>query len=116
MERLAATNVDYTIRLNGTEHHIHDVHIRKDETPVRGPTSRGGVYTEQDSSYRIVASVDSRLEPHLSATMLGPSAEFGNLTITARYAGIVHTITCSILSMSRSGGSTQLRIAVAAIS
>ena len=115
LARLSREKSTYALVLDGENHALTDVTISKTENPVSGPTARGNVYVEEARSYRILASVDSQLSQALSATMLGPSTEFGGLRIVAESESGRTEIVGSLLSMSRTGGIARLQIAVTKI-
>ena len=115
LARLSREKSTYSLVLEGKNYALTDVTISKTENPVNGPTARGNVYVEEARSYRIFASVDSQLSQALSATMLGPSTEFGGLRIVAESESGRTEIVGSLLSMSRTGGIARLQIAVTKI-
>ena len=112
LARLSREKTDYALVLDSKRHPMVDVTISETNTPVRGPTARGNIYVEKAKSYRIVASVDQDLAATLSGTMLGPSAEFGGLLISAESGSVKTEIVGSLLSMARTGGMARLQIAV----
>lgn len=109
---LSREKTQYTLVLDGKSHPMAGVTISETDTPVRGPTARGNIYVEKAKSYRITASVHPDLASTLSRTMLGPSAEFGGLLISAESGSTMTEIVGSLLSMARTGGMARLQIAV----
>ena len=112
LARLSREQADYALVLDGKSHLMVDVAISETGTPMREPTTRGNIYVEKTKSYRIAASVDANLAATLSKTMLGPSAEFGGLLISAESESARTEIVGSLLSMARTGGMARLQIAV----
>ena len=112
LQALTDARAAYEMELGDESYPLHDVRIYETATPVRGSAARGNVYSESRSSYRIEASVDPTAYGRLSHTMLGPSSRFGGLRISARTAAGHINIEGSLLSMSRTGGTVRLQMAV----
>ena len=109
---LSREKTDYALALDGKSHPMVDVTVSETDTPVREPTRRGNIYVEKAKSHRIAASVDADLAATLSRTMLGPSAEFGGLLISAESGSAKTEIVGSLLSMARTGGMARLQISI----
>ncbi|MXX21337.1 MAG: hypothetical protein F4Y82_01215 [Cenarchaeum sp. SB0665_bin_23] len=84
LDDLRSDTTVYTLVMNNTSYALRNVDIVQIDTPVRQPTSRGDVYMEGRHSYRIKANIQNDIVTHLSKTMLGPSKEFGGISIVAR--------------------------------
>ena len=84
LDDLRSGTTVYTLVMNNTSYTLRNVDIVQIDTPVRQPTSRGDVYMEGRHSYRIKADIQNDIVTHLSKTMLGPSKEFGGISIVAR--------------------------------
>ena len=75
----------YNLHLHDKIFQLEDVSIAKSTTPVRGPTTRGGVYFSDTSAYKIRATTyDLSLVSLLSKVMLGPNTEFKPLEIKTK--------------------------------
>ena len=112
LARLTREKADYALVLDDKIHPMANVAISETDTPVRGPTARGNIYVEKAKSHRITANVHPDLAATLSRTMLGPSAEFGGLLISAESESTRTEIVGSLLSMARTSGTARLQIAV----
>ena len=102
----------YNLILGDTPRPLHNVRITKTDNPVRGPTARGNAYVEQKRSYRMSADTNRSIEARLRGTMLGPSAEFGGITVAARAASARYTIQGSLLSMVRTKDSITIHVSI----
>jgi len=68
--------------LDGKEYPLVTVNIAKVSTPVRRPTTRGGVYFSDTMAYKVKATTnDLSLIPFISKVMLGPNTDFKPLEI-----------------------------------
>lgn len=112
LTKLSREKTKYVLVLGDKRHPMVGVSVSETSTPVSEPTIRGDIYVENAKSHRITAIVDQSLAATLSKTMLGPSAEFGGLLISAESESIKTEIVGSLLSMARTGGMARLHIAV----
>lgn len=115
LRTLEGKDASYDIMLEGERHELHDVRIFETATPVRERASRGNVYTEDRTSYRMEAGVDPAVCDRLSRTMLGPSSRFGGLHIRARIGSNTINMEGGLLNMSRTGGRVRLNLGIVAI-
>lgn len=77
--------VTYELHLDFAVYPLKNAQISKKTNPVNRPTTRGGVYFSDYSSYRLVGTIeDPSILPLLSKTMLGPNTEFSELKIVAK--------------------------------
>ena len=75
----------YNLHLHDMTFPLEDVIISKSTTPVRRPTTRGGVYFSDTSAYKIKATThDLSLVSLLPQVMLGPNTEFEPLEIKTK--------------------------------
>ncbi len=75
----------YNLHLHDKIFPLEDVSIAKSTTPVRRPTTRGGVYFSDTSAYKIRATTyDLALVSLLPQVMLGPNTEFKPLEIKTK--------------------------------
>jgi len=75
----------YNLHLHDKIFPLEDVSIVKSTTPVRSPTTRGGVYFSDTSAYKIRATTyDLALVSLLPQVMLGPNTEFKPLEIKTK--------------------------------
>ena len=116
MDGLGGMKCKYTIEFDGESHAMDNVVVQRVENPVRGPTARGNVYVAEPQSYRVYGVVDEGISAALSNTMLGPSPDYGGVSVVARCDSGVVRIRGSILSMSRTGGRARLSVAVIDVS
>lgn len=73
----------FVLDVDGKEFNLFNVSIMKSPTPVRRPTTRGGVYFSDTSAYKIRCSVSGHdIVSFLSSKMLGPSTDFEELSVT----------------------------------
>lgn len=89
-------NVSFELSLENNVYLLKNVQISKKSNPVNKPTSRGGAYFSDYSSYRFIGTIeDTSVLPFLSKTMLGPNTEFRELKITAKpnNENLAHEIT-----------------------
>ncbi len=89
LENLMKTNQShsclFTLHLNKKDYVLNNVSISKSPTPVKSPTTRGGVYFSEKFAYKIKGTIhDLSVVPLLTKTMLGPNTEFGEIKITAQ--------------------------------
>jgi len=75
-------DMKYNLYLDGKEYPLDQVTMAKSSTPVRKPTTRGGVYFSDTTAYKIKAITnDLSLIPLISKVMLGPNTDFKPLEI-----------------------------------
>lgn len=85
LEQLAKIQADlrFVLKVDEDEFDLFDVIIAKSPTPVRRPTTRGGVYFSDTSAYKIKCSVkEKRIIQLVSSKMLGPNTDFEELQIS----------------------------------
>ncbi len=87
LENLMKTNQShscrFTLHLNKKEYILNNVSISNSPTPVKSPTTRGGVYFSDKFAYKLKGTIhDLSVIPLLTKTMLGPNTEFGEIKIT----------------------------------
>ncbi len=87
LENLMKTNQShscrFTIHFNKKEYVLNNVSISNSPTPVKSPTTRGGVYFSDKFAYKLKGTIhDLSVIPLLTKTMLGPNTEFGEIKIT----------------------------------
>jgi len=79
---IEACDMKYHLYLDGKEYPLDQVTMAKSSTPVRKPTTRGGVYFSDTTAYKIKAITnDLSLIPLISKVMLGPNTDFKPLEI-----------------------------------
>ena len=79
---IEASNIKYSLFLDGKEYRLDQVSVAKSSIPVRKPTTRGGVYFSDTTAYKIKAVTnDLSLIPLISKVMLGPNTDFKPLEI-----------------------------------
>jgi len=79
---IEADDMTYNLYLDGKEYRLEQVNVTKSSTPVRRPTTRGGVYFSDTTAYKIKATTnDLSLIPLISKVMLGPNTDFKPLEI-----------------------------------
>lgn len=79
---IEACDMKYNLYLDGKEYPLDQVTMAKSSTPVRKPTTRGGVYFSDTTAYKIKAITnDLSLIPLISKVMLGPNTDFKPLEI-----------------------------------
>ena len=77
-----STKLDFILEIDSDTFPLKNVEIIKSSTPVRRPTTRGGVYFSDTFAFKIKAQVtDLSLVPLLSKSMLGPNPDFQDLQI-----------------------------------
>ena len=77
-----STKLDFILEIDSDTFPLKNVEIIKSSTPVRRPTTRGGVYFSDTFAFKIKAQVtDLSLAPLLSKSMLGPNTDFQDLQI-----------------------------------
>jgi len=86
LENLMKTNQShscrFTIHFKKKEYVLNNVSISKSPTPVKSPTTRGGVYFSDKFAYKLKGTIhDLSVVPLLTKTMLGPNTEFGEIKI-----------------------------------
>jgi hypothetical protein len=75
----------FTLHLNKNEYVLNNVSISNSPTPVKSPTTRGGVYFSDKFAYKLKGTIhDLSVVPLLTKTMLGPNTEFGEIKITTQ--------------------------------
>lgn len=75
----------FTLHLNKNEYVLNNVSISNSPTPVKSPTTRGGVYFSDKFAYKLKGTIhDLSVLPLLTKTMLGPNTEFGEIKITTQ--------------------------------
>ena len=89
LENLMKTNQShscrFTIHFNKKEYVLNNVSISNSPTPVKSPTTRGGVYFSDKFAYKLKGTIhDLSVIPLLTKTMLGPNTEFGEIKITTQ--------------------------------
>jgi hypothetical protein len=89
LENLMKTNqshsCQFTLHLNKKDYVFNNVSISNSPTPVKSPTTRGGVYFSEKFAYKIKGTIhDLSVVPLLTKTMLGPNTEFGEIKITTQ--------------------------------
>jgi len=89
LENLMKTNQShscrFTIHFNKKEYVLNNVSISNSPTPVKSPTTRGGVYFSDKFAYKLKGTIhDLSVVPLLTKTMLGPNTEFGEIKITTQ--------------------------------
>ena len=78
-------HLKFCLTLNDVSYSIIDVSITHSPIPVNEPTTRGGVYFSDTFAYKMKGVVeDLSIIPLLTKKMLGPSTEFGEITITTK--------------------------------
>jgi len=87
LENLMKTNqihpCRFTLHLNKKDYVLNNVSISNSPTPVKSPTTRGGVYFSEKFTYKLKGIIrDLSVVPFLTKTMLGPNTEFGEIKIT----------------------------------
>ena len=95
---IEASDIKYSLYLDGKEYHLGQVNVAKSSIPVRKPTTRGGVYFSDTTAYKIKATTnDLSLIPLISKVMLGPNTDFKpleiktNLNIDGKNHGVILT-------------------------
>ncbi len=89
LENLMKTNQShscrFTIHFNKKDYVLNNVSISNSPTPVKSPTTRGGVYFSEKFAYKLKGTIhDLSVIPLLTKTMLGPNTEFGEIKITTQ--------------------------------
>jgi len=89
LENLMKTNQShscrFTLHLNKKEFVLNNVSISNSPTPVKSPTTRGGIYFSDKFAYKLKGTIhDLSVLPLLTKTMLGPNTEFGEIKITTQ--------------------------------
>ncbi len=80
-----STKLYFILRLYSDTFLLENVVITKSPTPVKRPTSRGGVYFSDTFVFKIKATVsDLSVATLLSQSMLGPNPDFQDLEITTK--------------------------------
>ncbi len=76
----------FTLYLNNKEYDLNNVSISNSPTPVKTPTTRGGVYFSNKFAYKLKGTIhDLSIVPLLTKTMLGPNTEFGEIKIETQF-------------------------------
>jgi len=85
MKTSQSNSCRFTLHLNKKEYVLNNVSISNSPTPVKSPTTRGGVYFSDRFAYKLKGTIhDLSVVPLLTKTMLGPNTEFGEIKITTQ--------------------------------
>jgi len=82
LAKVSHLNLSYTLHVDGKIFNLEKVSVVKFTTPVRKPTTRGGVYFTDTTAYKMKAIThDLSIIELLPRLMLGPNTEFRPLEI-----------------------------------
>ncbi len=86
MKTTQTHSCQFILHLNKKEYVLNNVSISNSPTPVKSPTTRGGVYFSDKFAYKLKGTIsDLSVVPLLTKTMLGPNTEFGEIKITTQF-------------------------------
>lgn len=86
MKTTQTHSCQFILHLNKKEYVLNNVSISNSPTPVKFPTTRGGVYFSDKFAYKLKGTIsDLSVVPLLTKTMLGPNTEFGEIKITTQF-------------------------------
>jgi len=86
MKTTQTHSCQFIFHLNKKEYVLNNVSISNSPTPVKFPTTRGGVYFSDKFAYKLKGTIsDLSVVPLLTKTMLGPNTEFGEIKITTQF-------------------------------
>jgi len=86
MKTTQTHSCQFILHLNKKEYVLNNVSISNSPTPVKFPTTRGGIYFSDKFAYKLKGTIsDLSVVPLLTKTMLGPNTEFGEIKITTQF-------------------------------
>ena len=93
IERSKIDNLTFELLLDNKSINLMNTQIMKTKTPVKRPTSRGGVYFSDTTTYKINATTNNlTILDRLKNTMLGPNDEFEDIKIKTNN----HVLICNL--------------------
>ena len=85
LKLISNSHAEYNLHIHDKIFPLEDVSIAKSTSPVKRPTTRGGVYFSDTSAYKIRATTyDLSLVSLLPKVMLGPNTEFKPLEVKTK--------------------------------
>ncbi len=117
VERIAVSNPSWSVLVQKREFVPESVEVTKSAVPVKKPGARGGVYFSETEAYRVICSVpDPAIAPLLTPLMLGPSADFTPIEITATLDGDRYLIRANLTSYVQTKTGIRLNLVVVGVS
>jgi len=117
IERIISSNPSWSVLVRQKEFIPGRVDVYKSVIPVKKPGTRGGVYFSEAEAYKVRCSIaDSSIAKLLTSTMLGPSADFTPIQITAAADGRVYLIKANLTNYVQTKTEIQLNLVVVGVS
>ncbi len=117
VEKIAGSRPSWSVLVQKREFVPDSVEIAKSAIPVKKPDTRGGVYFSETEAYKVKCLIsEPAVTSLLTPTMLGPSAEFTPIEITATLDGARYLIRANLTGYVQTRAGTQLNLVVVDVS
>jgi len=117
IERVVSSNPSWSVMVRQKEFTPGRVDVYKSAIPVKKPGTRGGVYFSETEAYKVRCSIsDPSIAELLTSTMLGPSADFTPVQITATADGRAYVIRANLTNYVQTKTEIQLNLVVVDVS